>query len=506
MDVDSITVALVNKTLRAWQQGREPPSAMLHLDLLPEPETSTAAERAIRLRDYILELAADELARARQAEHIPSTPPAATRQALLAAISRDFAGGRSELQAWSALYHRYLAPIEFSVEELAAAVHMDPRHFRRLIDAGTRRLTEQLRRAEMSAHQRNHAGRRRQHLPPSDYAQLFGIAAPQAELVHSLSQPDGYRFISIEGLGGIGKTALARAVAFELAKDSEFEGIVWISARQSWLNESGMIESAPDAAASLAEIVNQLAAQLGLEAIAGLGTNDKLARISSYLDHARYLVVIDNLETVRDVDALLPALSPLAETTRFLFTSRQTMSGYPLVYRHAVAPLSLVDSKALVESELRRHGRDQLIEPEDMSRLYELLGGMPLALKLISAQMSRWPLSALLDDMRRLRRRAPENLYTYIYRRTWLALDDPARAMLLSLLHIAPDGEDVEWLQLVSALPPDEFDDALAQLLAYSLLEAAGPVESPRYRLHRLTVTFLHTEFPARWDDVAGQE
>ena len=92
------------------------------------------------------------------------------------------------------------------------------------------------------------------------------------------------------------------------------------------------------------------------------------------------------------------------------------------------------------------------------------------------------------------------SLYTYIYRRAWLDLADPARAMLLSLLHIAPEGEDLEWLQLVTALPEDEFDDALAQLLAYSLLDAAGPATAPRYRIHRLTITFLQTEILARWD------
>jgi len=72
--------------------------------------------------------------------------------------------------------------------------------------------------------------------------------------------------------------------------------------------------------------------------------------------------------------------------------------------------------------------------------------------------------------------------------------------MLLSLLHISPEGEDLEWLQLVTTLPPDEFDAALEQLLAYSLLDAAGPAAMPRYRLHRLTITFLQTEILAQWD------
>ncbi len=55
---------------------------------------------------------------------------------------------------------------------------------------------------------------------------------------------------------------------------------------------------------------------------------------------------------------------------------------------------------------------------------------------------------------------------------------------------------------MMSFLSPDAFDDALAQLRDYSLLEAAGPPESPRYRLHRLTTTFLQTEVLEGWDEI----
>jgi len=59
---------------------------------------------------------------------------------------------------------------------------------------------------------------------------------------------------------------------------------------------------------------------------------------------------------------------------------------------------------------------------------------------------------------------------------------------------------------LMSFLPPDEFGDALAQLRDASLLEVAGEPTSPRYRLHRLTATFLQTEILAAWGDSSLQE
>jgi hypothetical protein len=500
VEVEHITTSLLNDTLRAWRQVEEIPAGLLELDILRQQASSSRVEIEIRLRDLIESLVAGELAGRRAAEGLPTQNAGRSRAELLAAVAGDFSRNHSEIEAWSALYHRFLAPTPLSVEELALAAHLDARNFRRRVDGGVRRLTEQLRRLEMAEHNRLCRVRLGRHLPPPEYAKLFGVTDLKHELGALLRQESGPDFVSIEGMGGGGKTALARATAFELAENSDLDGIAWVSARQTWLTDRGAIETAPDAATSLADIVNKLTTQLGLAELAGLSIHEKLERLAGFLSSARHLIIIDNLESISDVDSLLPALMPLARPTRFLLTSRQTLSHYPTVTRLPVPPLSLDDSQALVESELRRRGRDGALKPDDMAALYEVVGGAPLALKLVAAQMSRWPLPILLDNLRHARQRAPENLYTFIYRRSWLALSDPARQLLLSLLTIAPDGEDIEWLRLMSFMPPDEFDDALALLLSYSLLEAAGPPDSPRYRLHRLTTTFLQTEVLSSWE------
>lgn len=498
MDIGDITPSLVINTLKAWRQLEEPPAGLLDLDLLRHDETGRVA-REIRLREWVEAAVAAALDQQRRAEGNDSGDPLPGRDALLAAVGRDFARKNPELEAWSALYHRYLAPVPLGVEELAAATALDARNFRRRVNNGAQRLAEALRRGELEAHGQRRQARLSRHLPPPEYARLFGVAAAQRELAGWLRRESGPDFVSIEGLGGIGKTALARAVAHDLAQESELDGIAWVSARQTWLNDQGAIETTADAATSLADIVSRLVTQMGFAELAGLGVDEKLERLAGFLRGARHLIVIDNLESVSDVALLMPALAPLARPARFLLTSRETLSHYPAVTRYPMRPLSLEDSRALVESELRRHGRAAALQPATMTALYDVIGGMPLALKLVAAQMRNWPLPVLLENLRTARQQAPESLYSFIYRRTWQALDDPARQLLLSLLPLAPDGEDVEWLRLMSILPADAFAGALAQLLDYSLLETAGPPESPRYRLHRLTTTFLQTEILAGW-------
>ena len=70
MDVDAITVEVITKALRAWQQGNKPPADLLALDLLSDPVTGAAEGRDLRLRDLILNMTVEELARARQAEAV----------------------------------------------------------------------------------------------------------------------------------------------------------------------------------------------------------------------------------------------------------------------------------------------------------------------------------------------------------------------------------------------------------------------------------------------------
>lgn len=495
-----MTPSLLNDTLRAWRQVEEIPAGLLELDVLRQQGSASRIEREIRLRELVESIVIEQLAEQRRAEGILPDENGRTRSGLLSAVQADFQPENSELEAWSALYHRYLAQVPISVEQLAAAVPINVRNFRRRVSSGEQRLLALLQRLEVAEHNRLRHIRLSRHLPPPEYIQLFGVDALKRELAGLLRRESGPDLVSIEGLGGIGKTALARAVAFELAEESDLEGIAWVSARQTWLNDQGAIEATPNAATSLADIVSRLTTQLGFAELAGLGVEAKIDRLATFLRSTRHLIIIDNLESVSDVELLLPALAPLTRPTRFLLTSRQALSHYPSVTRFPVQPLSLQDSRSLVEAELRRHGRAVALRQEDMAALYEVIGGMPLALKLIAAQMSHWPLAVLLENLRYARHRVPEQLYTFIYRRSWLALNEQARQLLLSLLPLAPDGEDIEWLRLMSFLPPDDFGDALAQLLDYSLLETAGPPESPRYRLHRLTTTFLQTEVLTAWE------
>lgn len=500
MEIAEITSARLRQALNAFQQAQSPPEELLALDFLRDVAGHSPAERQIYLRDWLYQVIQTHLRQFRNIEELPlPNTQATTKQQITAVLAADFSHNNPELEAWSALYHRHCISLGMSVNEMAQAAAIVPRHFSRHVQIGLDLLTDAVRRQEIAVHDRFRTQRLRRYLPPPDYAQLFGSERLVRQLTQLMQQENGPRVVSIEGLGGIGKTALARAFVNEMAETGHLEGIAWISARHEWLTSQGELQSVVDPARSLADILSRLAEQLGQPDLGGLAVEEKVARLHPVLNATPHMVVIDNLETFDDVALLLPVLATLKEVTRFLLTSRHSLSKYPFVHRLPIPPLSQADSQALLESELARHGRSIELETDTMNQLHHIIGGVPLALKLTAAQLAHLPLSDVMTGLQKANRQTSEHLFTYIYMRTWQLLERPAKVLLLSLLSISPDGEDVAWLRLMSGLPEHEFEAALRQLIAYSLLEVAGSSEMPLYRIHRLTTTFLQTEILLNW-------
>lgn len=497
MELDAITPKLVEQALKALRYDDDPPDAVTNLDFLTVYRTPV--ERMYEFNRFVTDTVGQRLAHYRRLMNVPPVEDISTREQLQAALAADFAPQNVNLEAWSALYHRYIeADFMLDVHELEAASGQHERQFRRRVESGVRKLVRVLREAEQRAHQSNHAAYLRAGLNSPEYHLLYGVDGLRAQLVRQLTQAGGPLFVSLEGMGGIGKTALARAAAELLAEQAGLAGLIWISARSEKLTAGG-IEPLDEAAQSLTDVVNQLWQKLGLGSVDSLSTDEKLLRLAPILANTRYLVVIDNLETVADSQLLIPRLHALAGATRFLITSRESLSAFGFVETYRVPELSPGDSAALLTAETGRLGQGAVaLERADLDRIYDTVGGVPLALKLVAAQVVVMPVDRCLDGLRPSGRR-PEALFEYIYRHTWRLLSDPARRLLFAIHDtITPDGARLRWLNQMGAgagLSADEFAGALAELHRYSLLEISSAPDDRYYRLHRLTIMFLRNEF-----------
>lgn len=337
---------------------------------------------------------------------------------------------------------------------------------------------------------------KRLHLPPD--VTLFGVEKPLQTLLDGLSAPEPPWLFAVEGLGGIGKTALANALVRRPELLGRFANVAWVSAKQQEFLPGSGIEQTGQPALTAEALIAALLEQLDPAAPLVLSPQEKKFALTQLLKKAPHLIVIDNLETVVDYQALLPDLRHLANPGKFILTSRYSLQAQPDVFCYSLAELSQAEVQRFIRYEAKMRGQIPLLNAAeaDLDRIYEAAGGNPLALKLIIGQLSVLPLSQVLDNLKQARGQSVDELYTYIYWQAWQLLDPAGRHTLL-LMPLAQGGPLAQLLALTQ-LDPADLNRALQQLAGFSLVQVSGDLEERRYTIHRLTETFLLREV-AKW-------
>lgn len=154
-------------------------------------------------------------------------------------------------------------------------------------------------------------------LPSADYEETGLIGrSKDVKSISDLLLKGRDRMITVTGEGGIGKTALALQVAYQLvdAVDPFFEAVLWVSLKNEVLTPAG-VRSISDALRNITGATEALGKALDTSF---KGSVDEL---SDYLSGLRCLIIIDNLESAQGTE-VLGLYDALPETVTFLFTSR----------------------------------------------------------------------------------------------------------------------------------------------------------------------------------------
>lgn len=327
------------------------------------------------------------------------------------------------------------------------------------------------------------------------YAQLVGVDEPRSTLVADLTNRDEHYVVAIDGLGGIGKTALADRVSRDVIRLAAFDEIAWVTAKHTHLSIMGRLQvESGRPALTFSMLIDELADQFE---IPEQGTYTQLQRqqmVKRFLQERACLVVIDNLETVADYRNLLPEIQKWQNPSKFLLTSRLRLLDEPNVLSLSLKELSEAASFQLIRLEAKRTGFTDLASAadEDLHKIYDVVGGNPLALKLVIGQLRFHSLPHVLD--RFSQGMAPDSslgLFDYIYREIWEALRDESKTTLLALTQAGESGFRLDHLVAVSGLSDEAVDKSIEELVLLSLVDLSGNLAERRYRLHRLTEVFL---------------
>lgn len=327
-------------------------------------------------------------------------------------------------------------------------------------------------------------------LDPPTYTALFGTAENQAALTKQLLSAAA-PVVVLSGIGGIGKTALANAVTRNVLRHFHFSHIIWLRVSSVTSPESGDLP----ATVTLGSLMHALAQRLCPFMPPETSPKQRNFQVRQALSGSPHLLIIDNLETKLDPD-LLTHLHDMAQPSKFLLTSRTRPPQLSGVFNFVLSGLEVEDVAQLIRHHAREIGLVEITEAPNttIQAIYDIIGGNPLALKLIVNLAGILPLSQILEDLHQAKLDQVESMYRHIYWQTWRTLSEEGRTLLKVLPLAADTGSTPEQLLAISSLSEKIFWGAISELTARSLLEVRGTTQSRRYGIHRLTESFLKTE------------
>ncbi len=333
------------------------------------------------------------------------------------------------------------------------------------------------------------------------YTHLIGCQRHLTALATSINQPGAPYLLAIEGIGGIGKTALADVLVRHLLGSHHWQDFAWVTARQQVFNGGGAIKAMAKPALTTEALIDALVKQL-LSAEMGssvLSMEQKRAMLQQRLRAQPHLIVIDNLETLLDIESLMSLLRELVNPTKFLLTSRVSRFHETDVFHFTLPELDESDALALVRQEAQIRNLPDLLaaSDEDLRAIYATVGGNPLALRLVVGQTYIHALDRVLANLHTAQGYRVEQLYRYIYWQAWETLESTTQQTLLLMPLVTEAGGDLDYLTQMAApagLDAATVSDALERLVALSLVDSRGGLYERRYTIHALTRTFLQEQ------------
>lgn len=329
-------------------------------------------------------------------------------------------------------------------------------------------------------------------LPPPTFSKLFGVDERLAQLKDLVRAEASHWLVALDGMGGIGKTALARAAAEELVREDRFGRVAWVTAQQQMFAWGHTLDLTPPALTYPA-LLDELARALRIAGVATQAQAEQEGRLRGVLALEPTLIVVDNLETAADVRALVEGLNRLARPAKILLTTRHRIAAYDQAASLTLRELPPADALAF----LRYHGQERRVPavseaPEaDLLRIVAVTDGSPLAIKLVVGQLASLPLAQVLADLAAAR---PDthDFYHFIFRYSWERLSEPAQHLLLHMPLLDTRGTTWEDLAAVSGVALNgRFRSALEELVNVSLLNTGYAQGRLLYSIHRLTEYFI---------------
>lgn len=323
---------------------------------------------------------------------------------------------------------------------------------------------------------------------------FFGRNKEMEIVMRSLSPADRTWGVLVDGIGGIGKSAIAIEAAYRSQEASSFDAFVFITAKQNILEPNGMKDLNP-VALTLDEFLNETARVLGQPGIAKLTGDEKRHALIEMLRSLCTLIIYDNLETLskEEQEAIADFLRELPQGCKAIITSRRR-GGEGSVWLR-VGKLDWDAAYGIIENEVSRDaGLSSKLHrfKKRWLELYDETNGSPLALVHILGLLrvrAALTFEGALSMLRGLHRN--DDLVKFVYQEARKELTANDKIALSSLSFFVPSATFKAWTQ-VAGLSRSALEASIDRLSALSLVDVLMGEES--YGLHPLTRVYVQED------------
>jgi tetratricopeptide (TPR) repeat protein len=326
-------------------------------------------------------------------------------------------------------------------------------------------------------------------LPQPDYGRFVGREQELAQVARILRPypHSQHALVTIDGIGGIGKSALALEVAHRYLRnydrippEERFEAIIWTSAKGSVLTAEGIVPRS-QALRTLDDVYTTIAVTLQREDITRARPEEQAEVVRNALTWQRTLLIVDNLETVDD-EMVMSFLRELPAPTKAIVTTRHRID---VAYPVRLVGMPREDAQGLIRQECDKKG--VTLSTDETRRLYDRTGGVPLAIVWSIAQMGfGYDVEAALTRLGQ----PTSDIARFCFEGAVERIrGKPAHKLLMALSLFVTDASR-EALGYVADLPELDRDEGLVELEKLSFLNKRGN----RFQALPLTLVYSKAE------------